>query len=941
MDLSGKWKVQLRDGTEAEADLPGTLDENRIGTPDRPEKLWQSAAPAPSGENGERGIGTRFTRKYTYTGPACFTRRIFWEGTPAGRRCILRVERSRKLCLSVNGQEARPILPGTLSTPWVFETEALRPGENEIRFVCDNSYPEWPAEAILYSSAATDETQTNWNGLIGDIRLETKISVFLLNPRMVMNPDGNSVSFQAEICAPEGSTESCVTIRMESDALAGEAQAFRKEIAGGIRTICIPGIPLAGNIRKWRLEDPRMYTVRILLTMEDHPGETDITEIRTGFRTFLPDDEYRLCLNGRRVFLRGEANCAAWPETGHPPMTEREWEEILRRYQAYGVNCVRFHSHCPPEAAFAAADRVGMLMQPELSHWDPAHAFESEASFEYYRQELTEILRVLGKHPSFVMLTLGNELNCDEKGQERMEELVRDAKETLPDRLYAWGSNAFYGTKGCDRESDFYTAQNFGKWQMRAISAAQDEEHPDRKTRIRGYLNNTYPSSRANYREGMTALREAFSQPMFSFEVGQYEVLPDFGEIAEFRGVTEPVNYRMIREKAERKGLLPLWDRMVEASGELALIGYREETEAVLRTPGMSGLSLLSLQDFPGQGTALVGMMNAHLQPKPFGFAQPERFRAFFRDAAPLPELEKYTWTAGETLRAPLRCVNYGAEDLRGNLRALLIIHRGTEEEILAEQVIPDLAIPAGSAEIRGEICLTLPHIGKAVSAEMILRMDGEEDRFSGRRRIWIYPEEAEVTADGILRSERVMEEVLSALERGERVLLEPPSTEEALPGSIRGQFTTDFWSVGTFPQQEGGMGLLIQEDHPLFSAFPTSFHTDYQWWLMAGQRAMRLPDERYADGVLIRQMDSFATLRSFAMLTEVCVGPGRLMISSMDLKRLPQKPEVRALQNAILKYMKTGAFSPKTEMTPEALQALLPMWFSKTDKTCERSSAT
>jgi hypothetical protein len=381
----------------------------------------------------------------------------------------------------------------------------------------------------------------------------------------------------------------------------------------------------------------------------------------------------------------------------------------------------------------------------------------------------------------------------------------------------------------------------------------------------------------------------------------------------------------MIREQAEKKGLLPFWNRMVEAGGELALIGYREETEAVLRTPGMSGLSLLSLQDFPGQGTALVGMMNAHLRPKPFGFAQPERFRAVFRDAAPLPELEKYTWTAGETLKAPLRCVNYGAKDLRGDLHISLMIHRGAEEEIPAEQVIQDLAIPAGSAEIRGEVCLTLPWVEKAVCAELVLEMDKDKDRFSNRKRIWIYPEEAEVSADGILCSEWVTEEVLSALERGERVLLEPPSTEEALPGSIRGQFTTDFWSVGTFPQQEGGMGLLIQEDHPLFSAFPTSFHTDYQWWLMAGQRAMRLPDERYAGGVLIRQMDSFATLRSFAMLMEVRVGSGRLMISTMDLKRLPQKPEVRALRNAILQYMKTGAFSPKTEMTPEALRMLLP----------------
>ena len=80
--------------------------------------------------------------------------------------------------------------------------------------------------------------------------------------------------------------------------------------------------------------------------------------------------------------------------------------------------------------------------------------------------------------------------------------------------------------------------------------------------------------------------------------------------------------------------------------------------------------------------------------------------------------------------------------------------------------------------------------------------------------------------------------DTLEKLAGGARVLLEPPSTKEAFPDGIFGQFSTDFWSVGTFPQQEGGMGLLIAEEHPLFRRFPTAFHTDYQWWLMAGQRA-------------------------------------------------------------------------------------------------------
>ena len=105
------------------------------------------------------------------------------------------------------------------------------------------------------------------------------------------------------------------------------------------------------------------------------------------------------------------------------------WKGILQKYRDYGVNCMRFHSHCPPEAAFTAADEMGMLMQPELSHWDPEHAFESEEARAYYRTELRQILRSLACHPSFVMLTFGNELQAGETGHAFMDTLLKEARE--------------------------------------------------------------------------------------------------------------------------------------------------------------------------------------------------------------------------------------------------------------------------------------------------------------------------------------------------------------------------------------------------------------------------------------------------------------------------------------------------------------------------------
>ena len=100
-------------------------------------------------------------------------------------------------------------------------------------------------------------------------------------------------------------------------------------------------------------------------------------------------------------------------------MTIPEWKEMLLKYRSYGINFVRFHSHCEPEAAFAAADELGMLLQPELSHWDPKDAFGTEESYRYYRAELVDLLKTYANHPSFVMLTLGNELQAQDEGRER------------------------------------------------------------------------------------------------------------------------------------------------------------------------------------------------------------------------------------------------------------------------------------------------------------------------------------------------------------------------------------------------------------------------------------------------------------------------------------------------------------------------------------------
>ncbi len=999
--LAGLWSVELSDGTLGEMYLPGTLDENRIGHRDVGNgRVHPDEEPAglEEGSTPNSVIATRFTRNYTFEGIAYLRRKISFDA-PAGKRIFLEAERARVLALKVNGQEIPDFIEPSISTPHIFEVTGLlgarreqkpcgqeeKIQEDELTLISDNSYQGLPHDAIVYSSAATDETQTNWNGILGDIRLRIEESVFLQMVRVY--PKGENLDVEVEVCSDR---ECSAVVGLFSEALDWEAvqnqapqtvqapdsgKMFARETCEGEKncgesvsaegyverrvflrkgwnSVSFVRLPLRSDVRRWDEYEGFLYEMRARLQVYD--GDQQEKTVTFGIRDFGDDGKGKLALNGRTIFLRSEANCAEFPETGHPPMTVEEWTDVLIRLRSYGVNCVRFHSHCPPEAAFTAADRLGLLMQPELSHWNPKDAFESEESFAYYQKEMRRVILQLANHPSFVMLTFGNELQAGELGHERMRQMLRMARKLDDTRLYAEGSNVHYGERECEQESNFYATQSYLGAELRGTFA----NHDPHNRKIKGYINNQYPDACTDYRKTMEKIRKTYRKPVFSFEVGQFEVLPDFDELEEFRGVSRPDNYRLIQEKAKQLGLSDVWKRYVEATGELALIGYREEIEAALRTEQLSGISLLGLQDFPGQGTALVGMLNSHLQPKPFSFARPERFRAFFRDQLPLVMLPRYTYEYGEVLRAEVKLANYGKRFLAGKLHYALREWRdelgepgeevmsapgGAREKegstgILAEGTLPWIMCPQGQLTEAGVLELPLDRktlsgmegerrnvidAGRARHLKLTVSLDGVENSYP----VWVYPPVRPVCPASVYEARFLDEQAGAVLEAGGKVYLSPDSDAQSLPHSIQAQFTTDFWSVGTFPMQEGGMGQLIQEKHPIFREFPTSFHTDWQWWAPASQRAIILPQNQAGllkTASIITEMDSYAYMRPMTQLLECRVGKGKLLLSSLGLQNLQQYPETRALQAAIYRYMDSEEFAPQQEVELEVLKSLV-----------------
>lgn len=887
-DLSGTWRCETGEGC-APVQLPGTLDTNGIGHADLTAAPWHPDENVNDALASQDVIATRLTRRHTYEGAAVFTRALSFV-PPVGKRVFLFCERTRRLSLRDNGQEVPPFLPASLSTPVLFELTGLLTGRDELALTCDNRYPGWPHDDIVFSSAATDETQTNWNGVIGELSLRVEEPVFIHALRVY--PRGDALDVWLEISA-DRAFQADVTVT--SDALAAPV-SITAQGGPGFSSVALRGLPLRADVRRWDEGEGNLYALTASL------GGVAKT-VSFGVRTFCAQNG-RFVLNGRPLFLRGETNCAVFPETGHPPTDVTSWQHILAVYQSYGVNCVRFHSHCPPEAAFIAADETGMLMQPELSHWNPRNAFSSPESRAYYRAELEGVLCMLANHPSFVMLTLGNELHMNEDGQAFADSLLALARSIDPTRLYAAGSNNHYGAKGPNPADDFYAACCCRAHALRATSSP-----------MTGWLNERCPDLRTDYAPAMRAIRAVSDQPVLSFEVGQYEVLPDFDELAAFRGVTRPDNLRLIRSRVEAASLLPRWRTYVEATGELALRCYRAEVEAALRTEGLSGLFLLDLQDFPGQGTALVGMMDSHLSPKPYAFAQPERFARFFTAVLPLVLLPRLTYTAGETLAADVRVANYGRQTLGGvpvwTLEGGGVSLRGT---------LPCARAACGAATDLGSISVPLDGIKKAARLTLTVSLCGHENSYD----LWVYPDEPAVCPERVYECRTLDARALQVLQRGGRVFLAPDSTQEALPHSIRGQFSTDFWSVGTFPAQAGGMGLLIDAAHPVFASFPTDAHTDFQWWPMASRRAVILPEALRGLRPIVTLMDSYAYLRPMAQLLECRCGGGRLLFSSLGLHHLTQYPEARALLFSIYRYMGSEAFAPAQEAPVEEIRTIL-----------------
>ncbi|UCD28162.1 MAG: glycoside hydrolase family 88 protein [Planctomycetota bacterium] len=912
ISLAGQWSFRLdpdNKGIEEQwfkntfsdkVRLPGTTDENRKGNKNEECALFH------------------LSRLYIYTGPAWYQREVNIPDNWAGKRITLFMGRSKRTRVWVDDKFAGT--DHSFSTPQVYDlTNSLTPGKHVITIQVDNAdYPP-----MGHSHAITEHTQTNWNGIVGKIQLQAYDPVWIEDVKIYPDIKNTMAKLSIKIGNITGrSFSGTLTITAESINVKSKhsipAQTIDFDVTGGNTGVTVEtDYDMGPDVLLWDEFSPAMYKLTVSLSAGiDNTRSKDSKTINFGMREFATKGT-QFAINGRTTFLRGKVDNCVFPLTAYAPMKKADWLRVFRIAKSYGINHYRFHSWCPPEAAFDAADEVGIYLQPELPTWSafgvPKHDTFMEA--EGYR-----ILDAYGNHPSFVMFALGNELRGK---REIMANLVHDFREKDPRRLYAQGSNNFFSNPGLPEGDDYWTTfMTSGKWtgntdqhRYGAFVRGAFDQH------TRGHVNNRPPSTMTDYRESI----KDYPVPIVGHEIASYEIYPNFKEIKKYTGVLRARNFDVFRQRLVAKHMLDQADDFFRASGALSVICHREEVEAALRTQGFGGFQMLALQDFPGQGTALVGMLDAFMDSK--GLITPEAWREFCSPTVPLIRMPKYTWTTNETFIAKVEVAHYGPNLIEGVIPTWLIEDR--HGKIISTGRLPKIDIPQGKLFSLGNIGFPLDKVTppQKLSLEIRIRPAG----FVNHYDIWVYPDKTDTTPpNGVTIRQTFDDKTQQLLTGGGKVLLLPKLDD--IKHSIAGAFQTNFWCYPYFKKYNppGSNGILCDPKHPALAKFPTQFHSNWQWWHLVKRARPIILDETPPDyRPIVQVIDNFERNHKMGILFETKIGPGRLLICSSDLLGLQEEPETRQYLYSLLAYMDSDRFQPSMELDIK----LIRQWLVPPDK--------
>ena len=872
VSLAGTWRFRLdpkKAGIEekwhatrlpGEVKLPGTTDEAKLGLPN-PAKPSLDA----------------LYRLNVYTGPAWYQRDIEIPADWKGKRLELLLERVHwETRVWLDDREIG--MQDSLIAPQVHDLGMdIAPGKHTLTVRVDNSLK---FNLGVFVSILFGGTQTDMNGIVGRIELRAVDPVSIEDVQVFPDVDRKLVKARITISNASGQAVRGV-VRLWSSfrsALETGLDKTQRIFQGEEKRVVVTMEHEITNPQLWDEFSPRLYDLHV--SIDGNAGKSKFADSRSvpfGMRK-LEIRGTQFVLNGRTIFLRGTLECAVFPLTGYPPTDVPAWQRIFRILKSYGLNFMRFHSWCPPEAAFAAADIEGVYLQPEGPEAN-IHIDRHTPIGQFMEQELLRMVRSYGNHPSFCLMTLGNE----HSGQ---------------------GDTLDYWVEMLIREDPrhFYS------------SASAGQATPHRQYTEGGPRGVHGPRTDADFRSAIAQQ----DRPLMGHEIGQWTFFPNFNEIAKYTGVFQARNFELVREDLAKKHLLDLAPQFVEATGRHAVLLYKEEIEVLLRTPKYPGFSLLDLHDYPSQGTALIGPLDPFWDSK--GFVTPEQHTRYCGPTVPLLRLKKRTFTGDESLTAEAEIANFGDKSLAAAKPEWKI--EDEKGSIVAAGSLPAKNLPTGKLTRLGPI--EAPLAKAAAPAKLTVSLSLAGTPIVNQWEIWVYPPKVEIDPPkGLVVSKTWNDEVKQTLAQGGRVLLfATANSAQSLPG----RFLPVFWSPVWFPTQKPNtMGILCDPKHPALAGFPTEFHSNWQWCELLDHSRSTILDETPAEfRPIVCVIDNFARNHKLGVIFEARVGSGRLLVCGIDLPALIEKqPAARQLLAGLQRYAASEAFHPAVELSAETIDQL------------------
>ncbi|MGL4851066.1 MAG: sugar-binding domain-containing protein [Phocaeicola sp.] len=893
--LAGEWNFSLDEADKG-------IDENWANR-ELPLKI-KLPGTTDQAKYGEASVGSDFgilTREYKYIGPAWYSRKIEIPHAWSGKEIVLELERvlweSR---IYLDGKEIS--MQDALSTPHSHNLGRLTAGTHHLAIRVNNE--------MIYNigdkgHVYTEYTQSIWNGIVGKIEIRPLSAVRFSNPQVYTSTQ-NGVELKAvdtlfNTTSREMNAEIVWTLKERGVETTHFTKREPLKVVKGENPIEFSAV-MPADTKLWCDVNPNLYV--LTASIVEKGKIIDSRTIEFGFREITHSNS-KILVNNKPVFLRGNLDCVHFPLTGYPSCEVEEWERIFRIYKEYGLNHVRFHSWCPPAAAFTAADRLGIYIQAETIWIDwwmgieqpsrpdmltkglPQGLGKNPSADRYVQLELERMLRVYGNHASFVMQCIGNELGNSDF--EVMESWIKPLKERDSRRLYS------VSTARKIMPTDQYMATHYidklgsTRGLRGGASTAWDFEDVYSKATI----------------------------PILSHEIGQWPVYPKWSEIKKYKGVLKARNFEEFYETAKANKIEKQNADFVAASGALNQIMYKYEIESFLRTPSCAGIQLLSMQDYQGQGEALIGWLDVFYDSK--GITTPEQFKMHHDTIVPLLRVKKFVWSNEEQFEAGVQLAHHGTHPISD------VLCWSIQDELLNEIAsgeFPPSFHQISTSDLVGEIRCNLSAVKKATQLTVNLSLKNRE--VLNAWSIWVYPvHKNERKEDRLLMANRFDKSVIDALERGEKVLLDASALgDETTCDKL--SFYPLYWSLTFFPgQSKNTIGLVVRDKHPVFNQFPTESHSNWQWEaIYKGARAFYINEFAENYKPMAQPVDDFHRNNKLASIFELKVGKGKLLVTGYNLSEQTNLV-AQQLKKSIIHYMESEDFQPTYELDRGSLQKM------------------